>query len=324
MEEELENTIITREKMSVIYRTDSCTGYRYEDRLGDCVISYHRVFPGIYFSYKEFHRPNCILRLETPTGNMLVIEHCHEGHVECRTEEDHFYLRTGDVVIRRTDGSIRDISFPTDHYHGIDIMIDMEKSPRSFDHIFEGIDVDPRKLMEKLHMSENSFFFFRQDPHMEHIFSELYSAPTAVKQGYLKIKILEILLFLTGMDGDQAAPIERKLSPGQVRLAKEVRQYLTEHLMEHQTIEQLCQRFNASATRLKDSFRRTYGTSVQTFVTEQRMLAAAELLKQTDRKVADVAGEFGYNNASKFAAAFQRVMGDTPTQYRLKQISRSE
>lgn len=89
--------------------------------------------------------------------------------------------------------------------------------------------------------------------------------------------------------------------------------------MEQQTIEQLSQVFNVSPTRLKDSFRRAYGISIHAFVSEQRMRSAAELLRRTDRKVADIAGEFGYANASKFAAVFQRVMGETPTQYRAKQ-----
>lgn len=320
----LENAIITREDLSVISHTDSGTDYRYEDRRGHCTISYHRVFPGICCADKEFYGRDRVLRLQTPADHILVIEHCREGRVECGAEEALFHLGAGDAVIRRTDGSIRDIRFPAEHYHGIDIMIDMEKAPRSFGHMFQEVDIALGVLMERLHRSENAFLFFRQDPHMEHIFSELYSAPTSVRQGYRKLKILELLLFLTGMDGMRPAPVKRQLSMGQVRLAEEVRQYLMEHLMERQTIEQLCQRFSVSATRLKDSFRQAYGISIQAFVSEQRMLTAAERLKQTDRKVADVAGEFGYSNASKFAAAFQRVMGDTPAQYRSKQLSRPE
>lgn len=109
-------------------------------------------------------------------------------------------------------------------------------------------------------------------------------------------------------------------SPGQVRLAREVQQHLTQHLMDHQTIDELCHQFSTSPTRLKDSFRRTYGISIQAFVRQQRMHAAAQQLLHTDRTIADIAGEFGYSNASKFAAAFQRVMGDPPSRYRRKHL----
>ena len=44
-------------------------------------------------------------------------------------------------------------------------------------------------------------------------------------------------------------------------------------------------------------------------------LAARELLL-SDRTVADIAGKFGYDNSSKFAGAFQAVMGCSPRTYR--------
>ena len=44
--------------------------------------------------------------------------------------------------------------------------------------------------------------------------------------------------------------------------------------------------------------------------------AAAELLRQTNRTVLDIAGQFGYDNASKFAKAFRDVIGVSPREYR--------
>ena len=43
---------------------------------------------------------------------------------------------------------------------------------------------------------------------------------------------------------------------------------------------------------------------------------AAAILLNTDKKIGDVSQELGYQNASKFAEAFQHVMGVTPLQYR--------
>ena len=44
---------------------------------------------------------------------------------------------------------------------------------------------------------------------------------------------------------------------------------------------------------------------------EQRLL-----LRQTDRTVLDIAGQFGYDNGSKFAKAFRDTVGMSPTEYR--------
>ena len=46
------------------------------------------------------------------------------------------------------------------------------------------------------------------------------------------------------------------------------------------------------------------------------MQKAASLLKNTDKSVLEIAGIVGYNNGSKFAGAFRRVMNKSPNEYR--------
>ena len=46
------------------------------------------------------------------------------------------------------------------------------------------------------------------------------------------------------------------------------------------------------------------------------MNAAALQLIHTERTVTDIASEFGYDNTSKFSAAFAKIMGETPAEYR--------
>ena len=46
------------------------------------------------------------------------------------------------------------------------------------------------------------------------------------------------------------------------------------------------------------------------------MNKAASLLKNTDRTVLDIALEQGYENPGKFAAAFKKMMGLTPQEFR--------
>ena len=48
----------------------------------------------------------------------------------------------------------------------------------------------------------------------------------------------------------------------------------------------------------------------------QKMQAAAKMLLESDMTILEIAGCFGYDNASKFAAAFRAVLGVTPSRYR--------
>lgn len=109
-----------------------------------------------------------------------------------------------------------------------------------------------------------------------------------------------------------------RVNRGQITLAHGVCRYLKEHLHTHITTEELAKQFGVSQSQLKVSFRGVYGVSVQAYHRELKIRTAAQLLRTTERTVLDIAGEFGYANGSKFAAAFQRVMGMTPNEYRMK------
>ena len=46
------------------------------------------------------------------------------------------------------------------------------------------------------------------------------------------------------------------------------------------------------------------------------MQSAAQVLIHTTRTIDEIAEEFGYENESKFSAAFKKIMGDPPGVYR--------
>lgn len=99
-------------------------------------------------------------------------------------------------------------------------------------------------------------------------------------------------------------------------LAQQVCQYLLERMDQRFTTAELAELFEVSQTRLKTSFRARYGASAHAYVRRQKMLVAARLLRESDWSVLDIAGYVGYENGSKFAQVFRRVMGASPAQYR--------
>ena len=109
---------------------------------------------------------------------------------------------------------------------------------------------------------------------------------------------------------------ECRFAATQYRYARAAYRELSGSLNRHIPIETLARQGQISPTHLKNSFRLVYGDSLYAYVRTQKMLAAAELLVQSSRTVLDIAGEFGYDNGSKFAKAFQTVLGVSPRQFR--------
>ena len=59
-----------------------------------------------------------------------------------------------------------------------------------------------------------------------------------------------------------------------------------------------------------------FGISAAAYIRREKMKRAAKALTDTDRTVLDIALEYGYDNASKFAKTFRTVMGASPAAYR--------
>ena len=69
---------------------------------------------------------------------------------------------------------------------------------------------------------------------------------------------------------------------------------------------------------MKLCFKNVFGMPVFTYARRERMKIAAKELRESDLGILEIAGLVGYNNGSKFAHAFQDVMGMTPKEYRKK------
>lgn len=269
------------------------------------------VFPGISLQYHDLHVPHLVSHSEQ-TERILEIDHCRDGGMECRALGYTAYLTPGDLSLHWH--GIQEQRFPTGHYHGITIQIDLDHTPQCLTCLLEDVDVMPALLAEKFHLKEQFFFVLRQFPAMDHLFAALYAPPPTVRKGYCKVKLLELLLFLTALPPEEQ-PV-RRFSQTQSILADNIHSYLLEHIDQHLPVQELAKQFHVSVSQINTVFHNVYGMSIAHYIRAQRMQIAAQFLRRTDRTVLDIAGQVGYENGSKFAKAFRTVMGVSPAQYR--------
>ena len=106
------------------------------------------------------------------------------------------------------------------------------------------------------------------------------------------------------------------VSRTQVDFVKSVAEYISQNINKKITVKSLTMEFGVSDTYLQNSFRNVYGMPVITFIRVQKMQSAVQVLIHTSKSVEEIAVEFGYENVSKFSAAFKKIMGDSPGVYR--------
>ena len=117
----------------------------------------------------------------------------------------------------------------------------------------------------------------------------------------------------------------RKPAPGKTLSEKCLReegrmklmlQYIQEHCEEEVTVTGIAESASVSISECLRCFHNTIGVPPIKYVLQYRLQMAAGLLAETDRKIADIGMQCGFQDLSYFARMFRRLKGCTPSEYR--------
>ena len=119
---------------------------------------------------------------------------------------------------------------------------------------------------------------------LEHIFAPLFSVEASLRLPLLKLKVLEVLIYLGNMKS-RRKELTQYFSQ-QTELIKEIHQQLTEHLDQRFTIEDLSKQYLINTSTLKEVFKAVYGLPIATYMKEYRVHKALKcpLPAKIDRK----------------------------------------
>ena len=137
---------------------------------------------------------------------------------------------------------------------------------------------------------------------------------------YLKIKVLELLLFLSHSDFEMIQDKKRYYPKNQIETVKSIKNYLSQNLSIKPDFNRLAQEYNININTLRKIFKEIYGVPIYTWFKQYRIEYSIGLLKKTDMPIIEIANKIGYSNPSKYSAAFSKYVNMTPQQYRKSDI----
>ena len=291
-----------------------CKVYKMENETGQGMMTSYTVFDGVYIIYNDFHMRDVSLKVKSQPS-IVEINHCREGRIECEYAGEYLYIEEGDFVIAAKETKSNFEWFPLGHYHGVSIILDFDKISRGMEDLLKifSIDIDVLKL--KL-CGGSKHFIMKNNESINHIFSELYNVHDAVKLDYFKVKVVELLLFLLPIDFVTHQEKRPYFKKSQVDIVKKMTYDITTNLEEHYTIKELSLKYGMSLTTMKNCFKAIYGYPIYEYLREVRIQKSCILLRNTPYSIIEIANLVGYENPSKFAAAFKCIMGMTPSKYR--------
>lgn len=293
---------------------EGCERFHLQNESGTGDSTLYRVFPGIELVYNDMHMAYCN-KNQAPAPGVMEINYCREGRCECMFGQHRYcYMAAGDLSFCSLQERAHQSEFPTAHYHGITVTIDFSRITAEMQRVLELLSVDMGRI--KALSCARDFTIIRADPTIEHIFSELYTVPEQIRYGYIRVKVLELLLVLTGMEPGESKGDACAFSEVQIGVIKQLHAFLVAHYREHYTIDELAERFEISPTAMKKCFKGVYGDSIYAYMKLYRLQVAERLLRESRLTVAEIAAQIGFLNPNKFTSAFCAVYGMPPTAYR--------
>lgn len=277
------------------------------------------LYPGIdlFFTDAGPDRPP----LRQPPGQMLQIHCCRAGQIVWHLEDGSWVcLHPGDISLHAPWAGETLCDVPAGQYRGLAIWIDLRKAAAHPPELLRETDLFSGALWDRICRSRGVTFLAGSEE-TERILADLYGQPEALRLAYQRIKVLELLLYLVRMEDME----QRWEDPSeQIGVVREIHDHLLLHMEQRITIEELSRQYHLNPTTLKSAFKAVYGTSLAAHIKQHRMEQAANLLRETDLRIAGIAQAVGYDSQSRFAAAFKEVFGMLPSVYRRQNGGRQE
>jgi len=131
---------------------------------------------------------------------------------------------------------------------------------------------------------------------------------------YLETLTLAFLLCLARFDESlKSAPLRGGLTPYQLR---QVTEYLSEHLAEGASLEELATLTGLSRSYFSRAFRKSTGMPAHEWLLHKRILKSKEHLLSEDFSIAEIAHTLGFSDQAHFSRTFSRIVGASPATWR--------
>lgn len=281
---------------------------------GKGLVTNYMLFDGIQLSFLDFET-DITMPSQRFNPDIISITHCRFGRYECEYA-NHIvsYLPEGYFSVTGTEYLPVSFSFPLKKYYGLSLVIDKQALSESVRRVMETIPLNLDQLGSTLGIEKKGYLNVAP-PRLNHLFTELYEALGKESTGYFKIKALELLYHIDQLTQNHGCDF-KYYDKGQIQTAKEIQKYMITHLDERVSLEKLTAQYQINLSLFHKIFLQIYGAAPYTYLKKYKMNIAAHWLLNENRKIGDIAVSLGYNNASKFAAAFQSVYGVLPKDYR--------
>lgn len=306
----------TDKKVTIIDNADLGIELNHKTKDFDFSAKFFNVLKGIYVSESNVTGDFFTPILEN--NNMYIeINYVIDGRAEFEMDDGCLqYLGQGDLFVSSIENHTPIIKLPLEHYSALSIIIDKEKANADVQKWLYDLNFEINNLFDKL-FKNDCCVYIQSNSETRDIFASIKNINPYQKQTLYRLKVLEVLLFLSNFDIENN-PNKSVFTRNQAEIVKEVHNYLTSNLDQQFTISGISHKFHISQTSLKTYFKAVYGKPIANYMKEYKIQQATKLLRESKNGIYDISLSLGYKSQSKFSSVFKEITGITPSEFRTK------
>ena len=286
-----------------------------ESETGKGSLTFHPILEGVQLIFHDFH----MLKVKSNFSsdkNIFCIDYCNEGRMEQEYRPNTFsYFHAGEFKMDSRLEHDCYFYFPVAHYCATTIGFEVDKAEQAIQKVFPQFPYKIEDIKDKV-CQPDSIHCLYKDEMVDLIFHQIHQAEKENDKTCIILKILELLLYLGKMEKESSKKTPTYFSKKNTDAVKAIQQYIAENLDHHITLDYLSEKFQMPLTTMKSCFKEVYGQPVHSYMRSLRMKTACEYLLASNQDIANISMEVGYENPSKFSAAFKREIGMLPIEYR--------
>ncbi len=140
--------------------------------------------------------------------------------------------------------------------------------------------------------------------------------PDGYRSLYRQKTISSIINWLNTLEAGLCEEFQTHAKDQKNFLVENVKKYIAKHLHERIALSDLAESFHVSPNYLSQLFKKYTEVGINEYITQQKIAASKELLKQPDLKIYEVAEQFGFESAFYYSKVFKKVTGISPKDFR--------
>lgn len=173
------------------------------------------------------------------------------------------------------------------------------------------IGVEEKRCLDEIYQIGSSVFDIVIEEEIQGCRLKENCSPVKLQKLKNALERLIFLLYEGYLDDDKTELMQKK----QI-LVKAVKKYLSEHIDEKITLNDISKQFMVSASTMKTVFKEVTGEGVITYFRNLKIETAKYLLEEGCESVEEIAMRLGFDTQGYFSRVFKLVTGKTPTEYK--------